>query len=84
MERVDSNKARLLNGDFNNNARLKGEGYEYMMQKGLYDTYELAIEKDEGTTVQGEIAGWDENKHNLRIDLILCNQSKKVHSSKLF
>ena len=24
-----------------------------MMQKGLHDTYELAIEKDEGTTVQG-------------------------------
>ena len=37
-----------------------------MMQKGLHDTYELAIEKDEGTTVQGEIAGWDENKHNLQ------------------
>lgn len=55
-----------------------------MMQKGLYDTYELAIEKDEGTTVQGEIAGWDENKHNLRIDLILCNQSKKFILQKLF
>ena len=55
-----------------------------MMQKELYDTYELAIEKDEGTTVQGEIAGWDENKHNLRIDLILCNQSKKFILQKLF
>ena len=49
----------------------------------MYDTYELAIEKDEGTTVQGEIAGWDENKHNLRIDLILCNRSEKVRSSKV-
>lgn len=47
-------------------------------------THELAIEKDEGTTVQGEIAGWDENKHNLRIDLILCNQSKKFILQKLF
>ena len=75
MERVDSNELSFLMGDFNNNARLQGEGYEYMMQKGLYDTYELAIEKDEGTTVQG--AGWDENKHNLRIDAILCNQSEK-------
>ena len=54
------------------------------MQKGLYDTYGLAIEKDEGTTVQGEIAGWDENKHNLRIDLILCNQVKKFVLQKLF
>ena len=25
------------------------------MQKGLHDTYELAIEKDEGTTVQGKL-----------------------------
>ena len=83
MEHVDSNEFSFLMGDFNNNARLQGEGYEYMMQKGLYDTYELAIEKDEGTTVQGEIAGWDENKHNLRIDLILCNRSEKVRSSKV-
>lgn len=83
MERVNSNELSFLMGDFNNNARLEGEGYEYMMQKGLYDTYELAIEKDEGTTVQGEIAGWDENKQNLRIDLILSNQSKTVNSSKV-
>ncbi|KFN02842.1 endonuclease [Bacillus clarus] len=83
MEHVNSNKLSFLMGDFNNNARVQGEGYDYLMQKGLYDTYELAIENDEGTTVEGEIAGWDENKKNLRIDLILSNQSKIVNSSKV-
>lgn len=83
MKHVNGNELSFLMGDFNNNARLQGEGYDYLMQKGLYDTYKLAMKKDEGTTVQGEIAGWDENKQNLRIDLILSNKPKTVISSKV-
>ncbi|PEA84382.1 endonuclease/exonuclease/phosphatase family protein [Bacillus pseudomycoides] len=83
IKHVNENELSILMGDFNNNARLQGEGYDYLMQKGLYDTYELAFEKDEGTTVQGKIAGWDENKQNLRIDLILSNKPKTVISSKV-
>ncbi|MCX2827769.1 endonuclease/exonuclease/phosphatase family protein [Bacillus pseudomycoides] len=82
-QHVNENELSILMGDFNNNARLQGEGYDYLMQKGLYDTYELAFKKDEGTTVQGKIAGWDENKQNLRIDLILSNKPKTVISSKV-
>ncbi|GAA3332603.1 hypothetical protein GCM10020331_093400 [Ectobacillus funiculus] len=33
---------------------LKGEGYEYVLSQGLYDTYHLADEKDEGITVKGK------------------------------
>lgn len=75
----------LLMGDFNNNANLRDEGYDYMMSHGIWDTYHLAEEKDGGATVQGEIAGWQGNKMDLRIDLILANQQIKVrHSEVIF
>lgn len=80
---VDNNELSFLMGDFNNNARIQNEGYDYLVKHGLYDTYELAERKDEGTTVQGKIAGWDENKKDLRIDLILSNQPVQVVSSQV-
>ncbi|WP_459502127.1 endonuclease/exonuclease/phosphatase family protein [Bacillus sp. C1] len=83
MQHVNDTELSFLMGDFNNNAHLQGEGYDYLIKKGLYDTYELALAKDEGTTVQGEIAGWDENKQNLRIDLIFSNKPVKVLSSNV-
>ncbi|ABS20714.1 endonuclease/exonuclease/phosphatase family protein [Bacillus cytotoxicus] len=83
MEHIDDHELSFLMGDFNNNAHLRGEGYDYMIQNNFYDTYALAMEKDEGTTVQGKIAGWDENKQNLRIDLVLSNKPVKVFSSKV-
>lgn len=83
LSHVDYNELSFLMGDFNNNARTQNEGYDYLIKNGLYDTYELAERKDEGTTVQGKIAGWDENKKNLRIDLILSNQPVQVVSSQV-
>lgn len=73
----------LLLGDFNNNAFTRGEGYDYLLQQGLYDTYSLADTKDDGITVKGEIDGWQENKLDLRLDLILANQKVKVNYSKV-
>lgn len=70
-------------GDFNNNASIRGEGYDYILKQGLYDTYHLAEEADSGVTVKGKIAGWDENRQDLRIDLILTNQSIPVLSSNV-
>ena len=43
----------------------------------------LAEDKDMGATVQGEIAGWQGNKLDLRIDLILATHKLKVKSSKV-
>lgn len=83
MEKVNSDKLALLMGDFNNNANIREEGYDYLLDKGFYDTYTLAREKDRGVTVQGEIAGWKGNKVDLRIDLILANKALKVISSKV-
>lgn len=83
IQSVNEGELSFLMGDFNNDARLRGEGYDYLIQQGLYDTYDLAKTKDEGTTVQGNIAGWDANEKNLRIDLILSNRPIIVTSSKV-
>ena len=74
----------FLMGDFNNNANVEKEGYEYMLNKGIYDTYSLAQNKDEGITVPGVIAGW-EGKCALpkRIDFILTNEKIDLKASKV-
>ena len=77
LQHVNKDETFFLMGDFNNNASLIGEGYEYLLSHDLYDTYHLAEEKDEGITVKGKITGWSDNKQDLRLDLILTN--KPVH-----
>lgn len=73
----------FLLGDFNNSASVTGEGYEHLLNHGFYDTYELAKKKDEGITVKGKIAGWSNNKLDLRIDLILMNEPIAVECSQV-
>ncbi|WP_054742345.1 endonuclease/exonuclease/phosphatase family protein [Cellulosilyticum ruminicola] len=83
MAKVNKDRLSFLMGDFNNNAHIRNEGYDYLIGKGLEDTYTLAEEKDEGATVEGEIAGWDGNKESLRIDLILMNKVLNVKTSRV-
>lgn len=78
---INKNRLTFLMGDFNNNAFIKGEGYDYILSKGLYDTYNLAKYKDDGVTVKGKIDGWSKNSNDLRIDLILVNREIDVKSS---
>lgn len=73
----------FLMGDFNNDASLEQQGYAYLLENGLHDTYTLAEEKDAGITVKGKIAGWSDNKQDLRIDLILSTEPVTVKSSKV-
>lgn len=83
VNRLDNNKLSLLMGDFNNTATIRDGGYDYLLGKGLIDTYNIAEEKDNGTTIIGEIAGWEGNKIPLRIDLILSNRGLDIRSSKV-
>jgi maltose 6'-phosphate phosphatase len=83
MEQITAESSTLLMGDFNNNAYVCGEGYDYLLSKGLFDTYDLADQRDDGVTVEGKIAGWDENKVDLRIDLVLATERFKVSSSNV-
>ncbi|TYR80235.1 endonuclease/exonuclease/phosphatase family protein [Priestia megaterium] len=83
LAHIQKDHSFFLLGDFNNNAFIRNEGYDYLMKHDLYDTYELASEKDDGITVKGKIAGWDENKEKLRIDLILASHPYIIHSSRV-
>ena len=83
LNNIPNERPCFLMGDFNNNAHIRNEGYDYMINNGMLDTYSLAIEKDNGITVQRSIAGWDNNNHHLRIDLILTNQPTNVLQSKV-
>ena len=83
LQKLDRSHPFFLMGDFNNSADIRDEGYDYLLSNGLYDTYKLAEDKDSGITVKGKIAGWDENKQDLRIDLILSSDEVKVLSSKV-
>lgn len=83
LKQAGRNDKYFLMGDFNNDAGLKSEGYDYIRGKGLYDTYVLAEKKDEGSTVKGKIAGWSENKRDLRIDYIFSSFPVKVASSSV-
>ena len=83
MSEVNSKRLSILLGDFNNNANIEKEGYDYLLSYGLWDTYTLAEKKDIGATVEGEISGWIGNKKALRIDLILCNEKLTVKESRV-
>ncbi|WP_293721209.1 endonuclease/exonuclease/phosphatase family protein [uncultured Cetobacterium sp.] len=75
----------FLMGDFNNDANVRGEGYDYLLERGLRDTYSYALKSDDGVTVPGAIAGW-EGKCNAskRIDFILSNRDElKIKSSEV-
>jgi len=80
---AQSDRLTFFMGDFNNNAYVRGEGYDYLMEKGLKDTFIMAREKDNSITVEGKIAGWDSNKTVLRLDLILANKDIDVEYSKV-
>jgi maltose 6'-phosphate phosphatase len=71
LAQIPKDESAILMGDFNSSAYVRKEGYDFLIGNGLYDTYELASMKDSGVTVKGKIAGWDDNKHDMRIDLIL-------------
>ncbi|MCD8501510.1 MAG: hypothetical protein LRY71_07320 [Bacillaceae bacterium] len=80
---VPKDEPFFLMGDFNNDAANENEGYDYLLSKGLYDTYQRAEQKDEGITVCGKIAGWGKNKEGIRIDYVFASQPLKVRSSKI-
>ncbi|MCE4052108.1 endonuclease/exonuclease/phosphatase family protein [Bacillus sp. Au-Bac7] len=80
---IGEERISFLMGDFNNDAFIKGEGYDYLVSHGLFDTYNLATSKDDGITVIGEIGGWEGNLKKKRIDLIFINKLLSVTYSNV-
>lgn len=83
LNEIDPSERFYLMGDFNNSGFKRNEGYDYLLEQGLVDTYNLAEAKDSGVTVLGKIAGWDENLEEMRLDLILTNSPLRVISSNV-
>ena len=83
IENLNNKNVSFIMGDFNNNALVKNEGYDYLINKGIIDTYTTAESRDDGITVSGEIAGWEDQKEKKRLDLILTNTNVNIVSSKV-
>lgn len=83
LAQIPADMPVFLMGDFNNCASVRGEGYDYLRNNGFYDTYSLACNKDDGTTVQGKIAGWGSNVSDLRLDQIWSNRLYPVSHSRV-
>ncbi|MBQ8146577.1 MAG: endonuclease/exonuclease/phosphatase family protein [Clostridia bacterium] len=77
------NEEIYLLGDFNLEENQKNEGYDLVISKGFYDTYSLALDKDNGMTAHSQIDGWNKEKkqRQMRIDYIFTNKMKKIQSS---
>ena len=80
----------FIMGDFNSPANVRGEGYDYVVNSGWYDTWMLAEQKDSGITVGTVIDGWkdrvegsDTDAPGMRIEYIWCNQNIPVRYSKV-
>lgn len=72
-------------GDFNAPDDLKDEGYDRILKSGWFDAYKLAQEKDNGFTIVGKIAGWEDKDDcftNKRIDYFFANKKQNVKSLK--
>lgn len=81
----DSNIVWLM-GDFNTASDIENEGYELIKKFGWYDSYEMALKKDDGVTVENSIDGWENqinSKKRMRIDYIWCSNEAEVKSSEV-
>ena len=85
LNTMDNSKIAIYMGDFNNNAFIRNEGYDYLISKSLNDLYLNAesTEDECSATVKGKIDGWDENREKLRLDLVLSNKSLQVKKANI-
>ena len=80
LKHMNKDRISILMGDFNNNAFIKNEGYDYLMNNNLNDLY-LQAENTASkciATAKGKIDGWEQNSEQLRLDLVLSDKSLKV------
>lgn len=72
-------------GDFNNDAEIRDEGYDYILYHSpfLEDTFVKAKNKTGEYTIERSIDGWAENKEGKRIDYIFVNQEMIVRTHRV-
>lgn len=83
VERTSSDRLKILMGDFNTDALSDPQAYQAIKDLGLYDSYDLAEEKDRGITVEKAIDGWAGHSQEKRLDYVFINQERQVQSSRV-
>lgn len=81
----ESQKIHLFMGDFNNEARLRDEGYDYIKTTApqLKDAYVQAEEKIGSATVLSAIDGWEGHTDEKRIDYIFTDYPGEVKNCRV-
>ncbi|HEM3211214.1 endonuclease/exonuclease/phosphatase family protein [Streptococcus suis] len=83
VKRTSSDRLKILMGDFNTDALSNPKAYQAIKDLGLYDSYDLAEEKDRGITVEKAIDGWAGHSQEKRLDYVFLNQERQVQSSRV-
>ena len=78
---TDNNNLKVFMGDFNTDYFHQVDDYKRILDKGLYDTYELAEKKDEGVTVYKNISGWEDSMCQKKLDYVFINRKLDVKES---
>lgn len=73
------------NGDFNSPAGERSRGYDMVCADGWQDSYEAAVRRDEGYTVEKVIDGWRErtSARGMRLDYIFSSRPERATKSKV-
>lgn len=75
----------LVMGDFNNEATVSQEGYDYIKETAPYlkDAYTEAAERMGEATVNNAIDGWDDHEAEKRIDYVFTNLKNNIVSCRV-
>ena len=76
-------KEIYLMGDFNVPSHREDGGYPEILATGWFDSYNRAVDKDGGYTVEGKIDGWLYESERKRIDYIFVNREMRISSSRI-
>ena len=79
MSNLPIKEKLIVMGDFNNDANVKGEGYDFIktFSPHLVDSYYSADEVTGKVTMAGRIDGWQDSEHGKRIDYIFTSDDLK-------
>ncbi|MCZ0716863.1 endonuclease/exonuclease/phosphatase family protein [Aerococcus kribbianus] len=84
-DHLDSERLTILAGDFNNDSQVKDQGYDFIQKTLPYlkDSYYISSRTKGNITAPGDIAGWDGNQDNKRIDYIWLSQKLAAHEHRV-
>lgn len=84
LENIKKDRVIFM-GDFNNEADISKQGYDYLLEKSqfLQDSYTIAEKKSGNATMGAGIDGWEEATIGKRIDFIFISEDFEVEESNV-